>query len=36
VGDDPERRRQLALMDGYSPPSWEKHFAIVDPWLATL
>jgi glycosyltransferase involved in cell wall biosynthesis len=36
VGDGPERRRQLALMDGYCPPSWEKHFAIVDPWLATL
>jgi glycosyltransferase involved in cell wall biosynthesis len=36
VGDDPERQRQLALMNGYRAPSWKQHFAIVDRWLATL
>lgn len=36
IADDPQRQRQLALMEDYSLPSWNDHFAIVDRWLAEL
>lgn len=36
VGDDPERARQLDRMSAYIPPTWSKHFAIVDDWLDSL
>lgn len=29
----PERRRQLALLPNYQPPSWTAHFHMVDEWL---
>lgn len=34
--DGPERRRQLALMPSYTPPSWPRHFVRVEPWLDGL
>lgn len=33
-GDSAERRRQLALMPGFRPPTWEAHFSRIDRWLA--
>jgi hypothetical protein len=32
----PERKRQLAAMKGFTVPTWSRHFATVDAWLATL
>ena len=32
----PERSAQLHRMEGYRPPSWEQHFAVVDRWLDSL
>lgn len=34
--DGPERRRQLSLMPGYTPPSWTGHFTRVERWLDRL
>jgi glycosyltransferase involved in cell wall biosynthesis len=31
-----ERERQRSLLAGWTPPSWESHFATVEPWLSTL
>ena len=36
VGDDPDRLRQLALVEGYRAPEWEAHFETVEEWLTTL
>jgi glycosyltransferase involved in cell wall biosynthesis len=36
LGDSPERRRQIEQMKDYRPPDWDRHFAIVDAWLAGL
>lgn len=30
------RQRRIDAMRGYRPPTWEEHFARVEPWLATL
>lgn len=27
------RQRQIVRLHGYSPPTWEAHFANVDPWI---
>jgi len=34
--DGQERRRQLALMPSYTPPSWASHFEHVEQWLEEL
>lgn len=34
--DHPERARQLASMSAYVAPSWERHFAAVEAWFASL
>jgi glycosyltransferase involved in cell wall biosynthesis len=34
--DDREGRRQRQLMPDYRPPTWETHFAVVEPWLKSL
>lgn len=33
---DQERDRQLNLMGRFVPPTWQNHFAIIDPWLEGL
>ena len=32
----PERAAQLSRMVGYSMPTWDQHFAMVDDWLSRL
>jgi glycosyltransferase involved in cell wall biosynthesis len=34
--DGPERRRQLAAIQGYRGPTWDEHFRVVEAWLAEL
>jgi glycosyltransferase involved in cell wall biosynthesis len=29
------RQRQIVGLHGYRPPTWDAHFAIVDPWIET-
>ena len=36
VGEDPDRLRQLALMQGYRAPEWAGHFETVEAWLQSL
>lgn len=33
---DHERDRQLNRMGRFVPPTWQSHFAIIDPWLESL
>ncbi|WP_098104750.1 glycosyltransferase family 1 protein [Novosphingobium sp. PC22D] len=33
---DPERRRQLAMMPSFAPPTWDDHFARVEAWMERL
>jgi len=33
---DTERDRQLNSMRGYDPPTWRRHFEIVEEWLGTF
>jgi glycosyltransferase involved in cell wall biosynthesis len=33
---DHERDQQLNLMGRFVPPTWQNHFAIIDPWLEGL
>lgn len=34
--DDREVKRQRSLMQDYRAPTWETHFAVVEPWLEEL
>ena len=34
--DDREVKRQRSLMQNYRAPTWETHFAVVEPWLEEL
>jgi glycosyltransferase involved in cell wall biosynthesis len=34
--DDAARNEQLRRLEHYHPPTWEDHYAVVSPWLATL
>lgn len=36
ASDGPDRRRQLAAIEGYRAPSWDHHFRIVEAWLGEL
>ncbi len=36
LGNHPERARQVGRMNDYRAPDWDRHFAIVDKWLAAL
>ncbi|MEP0391862.1 MAG: glycosyltransferase family 1 protein [Erythrobacter sp.] len=33
---DHDRDRQLNMMGRFAPPTWQNHFAIIDPWLESL
>lgn len=33
---DHERDRQINMMGRFVPPTWQNHFAIIDPWLESL
>ena len=33
---DHERDRQINMMERFVPPTWQNHFAIIDPWLDSL
>lgn len=35
-GNSPDRERQLGMMSGYQPLTWNDHFSDVEAWLATL
>ena len=34
--DDREGAKQRLLMAAYRPPTWDMHFAVVEPWLDGL
>lgn len=34
--DSPTRAAQFARMEGWSPPTWDAHFKLVDRWLAQM
>lgn len=36
IADSAERQRQVDQMKTYEPPTWERHFAIVERWLTGL
>lgn len=36
TGNAPERTRQVERMAQFRPPTWSRHFEIVENWLATL
>jgi glycosyltransferase involved in cell wall biosynthesis len=36
LGDEREGAKQRLLMAAYRPPTWETHFAVVEPWLNEL
>ena len=36
AGDSAERERQLTRLPAYRAPTWDDHFAKVDPWAESL
>jgi len=34
--DSPSRAAQIARLEGWTPPSWDAHFSLVDRWLAQM
>ena len=36
TGEDPERKRQIDAIRSYCPPTWEGHFATVEPWVSEI